>query len=298
MSETLQNTLPSYLYQEYSDDSDLQAFVTAYNQLTQQYINTFNQLNLPIYTGANISGPLLDWVGEGIYGYFRPTLIGSPGTYQGPLNTYMLNTLELNQAIITIGNTFQINDDIYKRLLTWHFYKGDGKVFNIKWFKRRIKRFLIGANGTAPNIDNTYDISVTFSSQRNVIIQLPAGPIATVLLFSILSGVAETPFQFFYTFSFPTSLLYNNSGVLCLSSSAGWATTEPGTSATFWSNGGVVSSTLGAVYNGHAPIYYGTVSSTDLLSLGPNVLPQTQPAPGSLQLWLNVLGSEAEVWIA
>ena len=45
--------LPSYIYQEYSDDDDLQAFAASYNSLAQQYINTLNSLNLPIYTSDN-----------------------------------------------------------------------------------------------------------------------------------------------------------------------------------------------------------------------------------------------------
>ncbi len=46
--------------------------------------------------------------------------------------------------------------------MTWNFYKGDGNVFNVRWLKRRIMRFLIGTNGAAPNVDQTYGISVTY----------------------------------------------------------------------------------------------------------------------------------------
>jgi len=38
---TLTKVIPSYLYQEYSDDDDLQAFVMAYNGLAQQYVTWF-----------------------------------------------------------------------------------------------------------------------------------------------------------------------------------------------------------------------------------------------------------------
>ncbi|HET8686956.1 MAG TPA: hypothetical protein VFM18_09875, partial [Methanosarcina sp.] len=43
------NTIKSYLYQEYQDDLDLQAFVNAYNAYTQSYVDWYNQTALPIY---------------------------------------------------------------------------------------------------------------------------------------------------------------------------------------------------------------------------------------------------------
>src|SRR5215472_3249732 len=58
----LTTVIPSYLYQEYSDDEDLQGFVEAQNEMQQNYVDTFNALNLPIYTSYPVSGALLDWV--------------------------------------------------------------------------------------------------------------------------------------------------------------------------------------------------------------------------------------------
>ena len=195
---TLQKIIPSYLYTQYADDPDLQAFVAAFNQYGQAYIDTFNQLNLPIYTAPNIVGPLLDWVGEGIYGYLRPQCLpGSFTTSVGPLNTYGPNAqVPLNTETSTSGTIIETTDDIYKRLLTWHFYKGDGKQFNIRWLKRRIMRFMIGTNGTAPNIDQTYKINVTFAANNVVNITIPTYAAAPYLAAAIASGVAETPFQF------------------------------------------------------------------------------------------------------
>jgi len=199
---TLQNTIPSYLYAQYSDDDDLQAFVASYNTITQKYVDTFNQLNLPIYTG--LSGALLDWVGQGVYGYPRPTLPASGASVIGPVNTYGPDFfVPLNTQESTVATNYVTTDDIYKRLLTWHFYKGDGKTFNIEWFKRRIKRFLIGSEGTAPFIDQTYDISVNFSPGNVVDVILPESPEADILISAIDSGAAETPFQ--YSFNITTS---------------------------------------------------------------------------------------------
>jgi hypothetical protein len=196
----LQNAIKSYLYQEYSNDDDLQAFVASYNSIAQQYVNTFNQLNLPIYPSALIAGNLLDWVGQGIYGYPRPSLPGVPSTSVGPLNTYGPDfQVPLNTQTTTAGTSYVVSDDIYARLLTWHFYKGDGKTFNIQWLKRRIMRFMLGTNGTAPLISNTYPISLTFSGHVATI-TCPTYFAAPYLKSALQSGAAELPFQMSYNF--------------------------------------------------------------------------------------------------
>ena len=92
-------------------------------------------------------------------------------------------------------------------------------------------RFLVGANGTAPNIDQTYQVSVTFGVGNQVNITLVTGerrvtggalfnafapntvpfnalettfeplaplPNAAILKEAIDSGVLELPFQFTY----------------------------------------------------------------------------------------------------
>jgi|SRR5579859_924768 len=170
---SLLNTIGSYLYQEYSDDDDLQAFVAAYNTSVQAYVDWFNQTNLPVYTGASVSGSLLDWVATGLYGYPRPILPSGHSQDIGPLNTWALNTIVLNrQEILGPPDFFVTSDDIYKRCLTWHFGKGDGKYFNIRWLKRRVMRFLTVENGEWGNVDQTYPVSVTFGTGNQVNINL------------------------------------------------------------------------------------------------------------------------------
>jgi len=177
---TMTQVIPSYLYQEYADDPTLPAFIISYNQLAQEYINTINDLNLPNYT--ILSGGLLDWVANGLYGYPRPSLSYLTVTTQGRLNTVQYNTLEYN-GFVTIENDIvdNVNDDFFKRLLTWHLYKGDGKYFTIRWLKRRVMRFLIGTNGISPDIDQTYQISVTFE----------AGNIATIRFIDSLTAIVS-----------------------------------------------------------------------------------------------------------
>lgn len=187
---SLLKTIKSYLYVQYNDDDDLQAFVAAQNTLTQQYADWFNTLNLPVYTGTPISGLLLDWVARGLYGQVRPSLSSDRNQNLGPLNTYTLNTLPLN-AFKTIGpqNVTATTDDIFKRIITWNFLKGDGKAINIRWLKRRIMRFLNGVNGVNVATDQTYQVSVTFGVGNQVNIGLIKGT-RTITGGAILNGFA------------------------------------------------------------------------------------------------------------
>jgi hypothetical protein len=59
-----------------------------------------------------------------------------------------MNTLPLNMNKVLYPTHFYIvDDDLYKRILTWHLFKGDGKYFDVRWWKRRIMRFITGVNG-------------------------------------------------------------------------------------------------------------------------------------------------------
>jgi hypothetical protein len=129
----LNQTIPSYAYREYADDDNITCWFDQANSMTQYYVSWFFNANLPIYTEQ--SGSLLDWIANGLYGQYRPILGG------------VLTT-----------------DDVFQRCITWAFYKGDGKVFNVRWLKRRIQRWLTGSNGTDQGVNQTYNISVTFSS--------------------------------------------------------------------------------------------------------------------------------------
>lgn len=164
----------AYLYQQYSDDDDLQAFIESLNSMQQDYVDTFNSLNLPIYTGDLIAGPLLDWVGRGVYGYGRPITYAERTLLIGPMNSWTPNQkVAINTKHKQLpGDVVVTDDDFYKRALTWHYQKGDGKYFNIRWLKRRIMRFLIGANGFSPHIDNTDRISITFGPLNQCTIRI------------------------------------------------------------------------------------------------------------------------------
>ena len=173
---TLTEIIPAYVYQQYQDDDDIQAWFAALNTLAQIYTSWFATIALPVYTGEQISGPLLDLVAQGIYGMVRPSLSSGMNRDLGPLNTYAFNTLGYNvRKVVGPSDVTVTSDDIFKRIMTWNFYKGDGNVFNVRWLKRRIMRFLTGTDGTAPNVPQTYAISVSLAPPNAVAIRISVG---------------------------------------------------------------------------------------------------------------------------
>lgn len=170
---TVTGGLPSYLYQQYNDDEDLQAFVDAYNQMAQSYIGWFANISLPVYTGPLITGKLLDWVAAGIYGIQRPVLPAGLSKMLGPFNTAAFNTIPFNDFKLLGPASFYVtSDDVFKRVLTWHLWRGDGRTFDVRWLKRRVQRFLTGTDGGPGQTDQTYQVSVTFGAGNQIDINL------------------------------------------------------------------------------------------------------------------------------
>jgi hypothetical protein len=164
---SLSRVIKSYLYWQFRDDDNLQALVDSQNEEAQRFIDWFLSLNLPIYTRDPVAGALLDWVAEGLYGLPRPVLSrtdsSAAGANRGPYNTWMYNTLALNSSRGRARNVAErASDDIYRRVLTWHFFKGDGRAFAVRYLKRRIQRFLTCPNGIDLGVDQTYRTSITF----------------------------------------------------------------------------------------------------------------------------------------
>ena len=281
----LQQVIKSYLYNEYADDEDLQAFVASQNSLTQGYLDWFNDTPLSLYTSPAITGHLLDWVGQGVYGVSRPVLSSVSTIVTAGYNNYSYNELPYNGMIYTqSGTSSYANDDIYKRVLTWTFYRGDGQVFSLQWLKNRINRFINGANGSDYTVlENPPSITVSgnvFSVEGN-------GNNLFLTLIELYNN-GSLPFPFQYTLDF-TNYFINDGGVLQLSHPSGYPTSPSGLSAgALWDNGGVVSVIPGITPNPAAPpVYFGVINPTALLSLGGGNLPLSSPAGGSNQLWNN-----------
>lgn len=193
--------IPAYPYVEYQNDDNISAFFDAYNIYAQAYVDWFNGLNLPVYTQAPVSGALLDRVAASIYGIIRPglpTSVGSP--QEGPVNSFTVNSLPVNGFAAGQSPTYtSTNDDFFRRIITWAFFKGDGKTFTPRWLKRRINRFLTGVNGTNVANDTTYGVSVFPTGFKQWTISLINGPEAQIFAQGVKVGALELPFQITWT---------------------------------------------------------------------------------------------------
>lgn len=290
----LSQTIGSYLYFQYQDDPTLPAFIEAYNAMTQTYVTWFNTINLPVWTSPTISGPLLDWVANGIYGIPRPVLTTSSSSVTGPIATFAIATNPIAaRTEVDSGTATIATDDIYKRVMTWNLYKGDGMQFTTAWLKRRIARFLAGQNGVDPGIEDTFNVSIA-EAPGTFTITLPTGGVSVQLQQCFANNVLSLPFQYTYEvyigLSPVNSGLSDNGGVLnVLAPATGYPTSTSGLAAgSIWSNNGVVSVVPGVTPNPSAPaVYFGQITASQLLTLGGGNLPTTQPGISTGQLWNN-----------
>jgi hypothetical protein len=282
-TQTLQNIIPSYLYQEYASDDNLQAFVNSQNALTQGYIDWFNTTPLGVYTSPSITGPLLDWTATGIYDIARPVLASGSTTELAGYATAFYNQLDYNGIqTFSSGTSIIASDDIYKRVLTWNLYRGDGQIFSLDWLKRRIARFLYGDNGSDANVlDEPINITVSngvFTVTNN------ATTIFTVLQLAYANGALAFPFQ--YSMAFIAVSFINNGGLLQMNNPLNYPLSPTGLAAgaVYYNNGLIcVAGTTSPVA---APaLYFSTITPEVLLSTGGSNLPLTQQTPGSGQLW-------------
>lgn len=160
----LEDIIKSYLYTQYNDDDELQAFVSAYNSMAQEIYSWMINANLPIFVGGYNVGDQLKWIARGIYGVKPPVLVSGKQTTYGPFNTVMFNQLPFNgRKVVNQSEQIVVSDDLFKRIMTWNFYKGDGYYFTIPWLKRRIIRFLTGIDGVDVVNDQRWSVSVLFS---------------------------------------------------------------------------------------------------------------------------------------
>ena len=151
----------AYLYNEYSDDADLQGILQVANQFVQGYLDWFTNTPLAVWTSSNITASLLDWIGANIYNVFRPVISTSFQSTSGSWGTKAYGRSAYGVFSVKKSGTATVaNDDIYKRALTWSMYLGDGYQVNITWMKNRIARFLYGANGSDIDLSLTENISI------------------------------------------------------------------------------------------------------------------------------------------
>ncbi|HEO9044245.1 TPA: hypothetical protein QIF36_002412 [Enterobacter kobei] len=199
--ERVKKIIPSYPFVQYNDDENVVAFFQAYNEMAQKYLEAFNSLALPCWTSPAITGQLLDWIALGIYGQSRPAVqLVNFSAARGPYDTVEYD--EIPYAHIQnykAGQYAYMNDDIFKRVLTWNFYKGDGFGFSIPWLKRRISRFIHGPDGTDPPVQETYDVGIAVSGGVFTLSIPDYGDgIAPALKSALQQGFTKLPFIYSY----------------------------------------------------------------------------------------------------
>ena len=91
------------------------------------------------------------------------------------------------------------SDDTFRRIITWAFYKGDGKTVSPHWLKLRIKRFLKGINGKDVISPTTYQISVAPTGFKAWTITLQNTTESQIFKIAVEAGVLELPFQITWT---------------------------------------------------------------------------------------------------
>lgn len=161
-TQPLQQVVPAYVYGQFSDDPDIQAFFSGLNTEAQGYLRWFLSTPLSIYTLPNINGPFLDWIGNGIYGIQRPVVSSVMSTATAAYNTQSFDVGPYGvRKVKSTGSVTIVNDDIYKRVMTWSLYLGDGRQMSTQWLRRRVARFIFGANGTDIKPDYFQQISIS-----------------------------------------------------------------------------------------------------------------------------------------
>lgn len=161
----LDDIIRAYLYQQYNDDENLQAFVDAYNTLSKDIYSWMKDANLPVFVGGYNAGDQLRWIALGVYGVRPPILVSDKRRTFGDYNSLLFNQLPFNGRMVKDESEQVVaSDDVFKRVMTWNYYKGDGFNFTIPWLKRRVMRFLTGVDGVDVVNDQRWSISVLFST--------------------------------------------------------------------------------------------------------------------------------------
>ena len=188
-TQPLPNVIPAYVYDQYSDDENVQGFFEVLNAMAQGYLDWFNQTPLPLYTNPNINGPLLDWVGNSLYNIPRPVISDVQQVVKGALATVPLTALPIAGFQISESGTSAIaTDDIYKRVLTWFMYRGDGMQMSVEWLRRRIARFIYGVNGT-----DLTDIGLISTVSLSAVNSQVGGEVGTGVVGLTVTGLAFSP---------------------------------------------------------------------------------------------------------
>jgi hypothetical protein len=133
----------------------------------------------------------------GLYGIARPGLPANAGSPDvGPVNTFGANQIPINSYTEGASDTYiSVNDDFFRRILTWDLYRGDGDFASTPYLKRRINRFLNGINGTDVSDNTTYEVSIVPTDVRKWTITVPSTTAGLIFKNAVDAGILALPFQ-------------------------------------------------------------------------------------------------------
>lgn len=193
----------SYVYQQYRDDADIIALFDAYNQIAQDYLKTFLSHSPAIYIDDVWTSGELTYLAWFLWGQRRwYSDYASSIDLEGAIDELPIDWISAGGSLPKPRQKLLINDDTFRRIMTWNLYRGDGAQFTIPWLKKRIKRWMIGVNGYAPLFGDANEISVNIS---NKIVNISVVTTDTSLLLSLqaalYSGALNVPAGFTFNFS-------------------------------------------------------------------------------------------------
>ena len=251
--------------------NSMNAAIDPYTNLNNFYNQVWN-INTAVGYGLNVWGRIV-----GVQRVLQLPTVEFLGT-TGPLG---VSGTVMNAGPFYSGNAltsnYTLSDDDYRNLILAKalFNISNGSISAIN----NILMFLFGASGQAWCTDNqnmtmNYVFDFTPSNVQLAIIEQ--------------SGVIPRPCG--VAVSNTLLGLFNNAGVLSLiPGTPGYATSAAGLPAgSVWSNSGAVAVVPGITPNPLAPaVYFGSIASSQLLTLGGGNLPLTGATVGSGQLWNN-----------
>lgn len=187
--------LDIFAYDQWQGIPEVVAYFGATKHFTHEIIRELTEKSFSDY--FKFKGDMLDYIALCIYGEMRPAYLNS-GDYKafGALNSLPLNQDPLNSTKVmwdTDGEA--VTDEIFRRIITWNFYKGDGRMPSIPWIKRRCKRFLTGNWLDQGDLGN---ISLKFNRNVITIKSTGFGIWDKILGDAIESGVLKLPFGFIW----------------------------------------------------------------------------------------------------
>ncbi|KMQ89981.1 hypothetical protein RF55_10317 [Lasius niger] len=168
--------IKAYAYQQYSDDPDIMALFEAHNQTAQDYLKTFLSHCPAIYIDDFWDSGELTYIAWFLWGQRRwYSDYASSIDLEGAIDDLPIDYASAGGSIPTPRQKLLINDDTFRRIMTWNLYRGDGQQFTIPWLKKRIKRWMVGVNGYAPLFGDTNEISVHVSEKNGDLLTITRG---------------------------------------------------------------------------------------------------------------------------